>query len=188
MSRKGLASWLFPVPEMQSDSSLKDQILFELPFLFSEGGFHIVSTDASPWFGDGSVVMSSSHVRLRFVRERGTLSLEIGPSDDKEAWWDLALVLEVITGGSPTFDITLQGIGAQLRQNLAVLNTALGQDLRKTRQEIERLLADRHPAPPQAGLHDGGVCGSIPTRPIWLLLRVVMWVALAFVTWRVFSR
>ena len=174
--------------------SLKDQLESELTWL-ADFGFRTIAESYDPSiFGDSMVMLQSTTLRLRIIRERGHLFAELAPIDDPESWWDLHLILEALHREAPQQQ-DLSGVTALLRNNLAAITTALGPNLSETRREIDRLLGQRRQAglavrsgydsaPELAEQNIGGATG-LKSSLRRLLFPILGWLALAFLVWRI---
>lgn len=69
-------------------------------FLWGAARFRIVDSDVSGSFGDAYLVVSSAALRLRFVRDRGQLFLDLQPASARRTaeWYSVDLVYRMLTG------------------------------------------------------------------------------------------
>jgi len=121
---------------------IKDQLEEKLPWLFSELGFRTVSDSYDPeHFGNSLAVLESDAFRLRFVRDRGLVDLQVAALSQPDDWWDFKFTCEAVFGERP--EPLLEGYGPLIRRNLAGLAEALGPKLAETKKVIERQTAER---------------------------------------------
>ena len=67
---------------------------------FEKYGFRIVAQDYQPANFGNAYAMFGDHFRLRLIRDRGQLFVEISPQSDRaEEWYDLRTVLEFLGDG-----------------------------------------------------------------------------------------
>ncbi|GAC1479974.1 MAG: hypothetical protein NVS1B4_24920 [Gemmatimonadaceae bacterium] len=64
-----------------------------LPAL-AERGLAIVGHEEYPWFDNAVVILASPQLRLRIIRERGQLFLDIGCVAEPDTWFDSAVVFD----------------------------------------------------------------------------------------------
>lgn len=58
-------------------------------------GFRIVRSEFDPrHFGDSVVTLQSDALRLRFVRDRGQVILDVGPTSEPDTWWGFLAIYE----------------------------------------------------------------------------------------------
>jgi hypothetical protein len=131
---------------MDLSTPLKQQLVESCPWLFEELGFVILYDDYDPKnFGDSIVILKSSSLRLRFVRDRGQVVAYVrsAADPDPEKWWSVGCVLEAINGKLPESSFELVVVATHLRGNLPALIEAMGPRYWETRSELERRAAER---------------------------------------------
>ncbi len=137
--------WSEPLETDRSLSFPLDQLLTErLPWLFKELGFRVVSSnyDAGS-FGNSTVILESDSLRLRFVRDRGQVLLDLAPVSERQKWFSLGSLYEAIHHESVKPEYTLDAKGSLLQKEFPALVEALGPKLRETQDEIERRKKER---------------------------------------------
>lgn len=106
-------------------------ILQHCSFLWSDGRYRFTDSGAAQSFGgDAYVVISSDRLRMRFVRDRGQIFLdlqEVG-AGEKGEWFSLDLVRRLLT---------------DQRQDSAVMNDDYVRFFRESLAEIESRFADK---------------------------------------------
>jgi hypothetical protein len=98
-------------------------------FLWRGARYRIIDSAVSSSFGgDAYLTISSDEVRIRFVRDRGQLFLDLQPANpDKREWYSIDLVRRLITGE---------------RLDSAELDAGYANFLRDSFAEIESRFAD----------------------------------------------
>jgi len=56
-------------------------------------GFRVVQHERSASFGNEEIVIQSERLRLRFVRDRGTVFVDFGSNSEPQAWFDSDVVI-----------------------------------------------------------------------------------------------
>lgn len=84
--------------------------------LLQTHGFEAVETKDSSSFGDSCAVVASDDLRLRFILDKGHLSVEVGSAVRPETWYDVDVVKSLIEGEG-TGGETLGDRAAFLEQN-----------------------------------------------------------------------
>ena len=98
--------------------SLRDQITEEAPWLFSALGLSIVGEDFQPKsFGNSFVTLEGASIRVRFVRDRGQVWVDVAPRNTRNKWWHLLFVLEAVRGQLPEANYTLKHATTLLYDN-----------------------------------------------------------------------
>jgi hypothetical protein len=82
---------------------------------FPEKSFVKLEESESSSFGDAHAVFGTGDARLRFVRDRGDVSLEVGSVNHSE-WWPIDFICEMVERPFP---------GRDLPTNLAALKALL---------------------------------------------------------------
>jgi hypothetical protein len=70
-------------------------------------GFEVVETHDADSFGDSCAVVASDDLRLRFILDKGHLSVDVGSAVKPATWYDMDLVKSLIEGnatGGETLD------------------------------------------------------------------------------------
>jgi hypothetical protein len=94
-------------------------IATHLMFLFDSGRYRIVESRVGRPSGDGSVVIESESVRLRCVRDRSQMHVDIQPClDEGDDWFGIGVVRRWLLGDSPGFDYLDESSVAFLHENL----------------------------------------------------------------------
>lgn len=90
-----------------------------LMFLFDAGGYRIVDSRSGQPSGDGLVVVESEFLRLRFVRDRSQMHVDLQLRKcDGEDWFGLGVVRRWLLGDRPGFDHLDESSALFLRDNL----------------------------------------------------------------------
>lgn len=63
-------------------------------------GFRVVASEVADVFDNASVVLEAPALRLRILRERSIVVLDVGPPSEPDTWFDSAVVMEYV-GLSP---------------------------------------------------------------------------------------
>jgi len=59
-------------------------------------GFTVVQSDTSDSFDNASVVLQAPALRLRVVRERSQVFIDVGPASEPGTWFDSAVVIDYL--------------------------------------------------------------------------------------------
>ncbi len=118
-------------------------IATHLMFLFDPGRYRIVDSRSGRPSGDGLVVIESDSVRVRFVRDRSQMHVDIQPCPDEgEDWFGIGVVRRWLLGESPGYDYLDESSVAFLRENLvrieAEWSTRAGREVGMQRLRDER--------------------------------------------------
>lgn len=148
-------------------SPLRQEMTEKLPWLFADLQFRVVGDSYDPrTFGDCLVTLESDVIRLRFVKDRGQILIELRPLSEPSRWWNAVYILEAIRGERPVPHFDLEGAASMLRDNFPALVSALGPgSLEETRREIERHGKERVEAFNQAGR---AAAARMYAAPVWL--------------------
>ena len=124
-------------------SPLGEQIVSELPWLCRDLGFTMTYDSYEPKsFGDCLVILASERLRLRLVKDRGQILMDVATPAQPEAWHNLFFVLEALGREvTPAFD--LGTVGSLLKGNYDEILVALGPKLTETERELARLTQER---------------------------------------------
>jgi hypothetical protein len=116
---------------------LKEEVTNRLPWLLRDLGFYVTFHDYSYKEMGGSVVeLESDSLRLRFVRDRGPIYVEVASLSEPERWFELRALWAILTGQSA--DPELEGWGWFIRDHFAQLVEAFGPNFPHAIQEFER--------------------------------------------------
>ena len=161
-----------------------EQIEAKLPWLFSEGGFRIVSHSFNPARYDNSIaVLQSGAFRLRFVRDKGLVAADVAALSEPERWYNLTFFWEAVFGERP--EPTLEGYGPLIRRGHDDLAEALGAKL-----STSKMLLDQHAAERQRRINEFYASraslldrvrrtriGRIATNPLsFVILFILLWI------------
>jgi hypothetical protein len=136
---------------------LVHELKVDYPWLF-EMGFAAVYADYS-WrhFGNSEVILKSSELRLRFIRDRSQVFVGVAHPADPDAWWDLWHILDFLSGkpaGELEFFVPaerrfrLDELTQQLRDNYPEILRRFTVEWSSTKPELERrLIRPATPAP-----------------------------------------
>jgi len=114
-------------------------------FLWAGSRYRIVDSAVSPSFGgDAWVTVASDELRLRFVRDRGQLMLDVqGPADGKD-WYSIDLLRRLITGERQDSALLDAGYAAFLREHLARIESLFfPEEAAETRSRLRELKRKR---------------------------------------------
>jgi len=115
-----------------------------LPWLFEDLGFRVTYSEYDPaHFGDSIAILDSDALRLRFVRDRGQVMLDVATPAKPEVWFGIWSLYEAVYNESVKPRFTLDAVGGLLRQEFTVLIEALGPKLRETQKEIRKHKTER---------------------------------------------
>jgi hypothetical protein len=102
-------------------------------FLEQTRRFRLVSHEASPSFGDALADFESPTLRVRVLRDRGQIFVDVAPAQDPASWFDLPLLLTFV-GEAEAAEALLAGgqedvcrVAALLQANYDSIERALGQ-------------------------------------------------------------
>jgi hypothetical protein len=59
-------------------------------------GFRVAESEQANVFDNASVVLESPALRIRVIRERGIVVLDLGPTTHPNSWFDSAVVIEYL--------------------------------------------------------------------------------------------
>ena len=125
-------------------SPLHQQLRREIPWLFDEVGFRVTWDEYNPKaFGDCIVTLDSETLRANFVKDRSQILLYVAPCLEPDNWQSLVFVLEAIQGVQPAPRFELEAVASLFRENYPGLVEALGPKWQDTKQELQRLSAER---------------------------------------------
>jgi len=132
---------------------LKEAVTSRLPWLFQDFGFRVTYHDFSyKEMGNSVVELQSDSLRLRFVRDRGPISVQVASLNEPERWIELRSFWAVLTGDGP--DPELEGWGWFVRDHFSQLVELLGpkfpqsiQQYDQRQKEIRDIVASRYPRP-----------------------------------------
>ena len=85
---------------------LKPVLTERLPWLFEDLGFRMTYSEYDPAnFGDSLVILDSDSLRLRFVRDRSQVTLDLAARSKPEDWFSFWWLYEAIHNESikPSF-------------------------------------------------------------------------------------
>jgi hypothetical protein len=111
-------------------------------FLWTDGRYRIVDSDVSTSFGgDAFLIVTSDALRLRFVRDRGQLFLDVQDvgSAGRDDWYSLDLLWRLIKGE---------------RRNSAVLDEEYARFLRESLPSVESHFVSEHLPETTRTLHE----------------------------------
>ncbi len=119
--------------------SLKQEVAEHLPWLLEDYGLKIVEEAFDPLsFGNSLVVFESNDMRVRFIRERGQVTVEVASCSDPNTWWDLDHVCEIISGHSTSSGSDLPVVASVLRRTYETLVEYLGPNYVQTKRDLEQ--------------------------------------------------
>jgi hypothetical protein len=111
---------------------------------FEDLAFRVAYSDYDPAsFGNSLVILDSDSIRLRFMRDRSQIMLDLAATSEPEDWLGLWWLYEAIHNESIKPRFTLNAVGDLLKQEFTALVEALGPKLLQTQKEIERRRSER---------------------------------------------
>lgn len=125
-----------------SDKEFEDAVRRQVAFLFDRFGAVVVSNDYFPRaFGNAILVLETKGLRLRVVRDRDEVRLDIAPLHHPTEWVDSAFALASLENEFSTsglrLDRTLSSIAEHLEPKLQLLQEAFSQErYQSTRQRV----------------------------------------------------
>ena len=130
------------VPDKQLERSAHEAFAF----LFSDWNAKIVESRYERQnFGNGLVVIRAGNLLVRILRDRGQVSVEVGPENPSQwEWFDLERVIQILHGmtiGWPICDGTLTDLSRVLRENIPQLMSAFGvEQFQTTKMKLQTAL------------------------------------------------
>ena len=130
--------------------ALLDLVNAELLPEITSLGFAVVESQTSDSFDNANVVLQSSALRLRVIRERSQVFLDIGPQSEAGTWFDSAVVMDYLglssNAGFHAEDVraVLRGVGAFVKSMWSELTAKFSpQQLEATKKELRTLAEAR---------------------------------------------
>lgn len=116
-------------PDLEFEALIRQH----MKFLFDRFGASVVSNEYFPAaFGNAIVVIETKGIRLRAVRDRGEVRLDVAPLHNPTEWVDSAFALAAMDDGSgePQFSLyrTTTSIARHLDPNFEELQGAFTED------------------------------------------------------------
>ena len=96
------------------------QVLAAFSFLEQARRFRLVSAETSPSFGDALADFESPTLRVRVLRDRGQIFIDVAPAEDPATWFDLPLMLTFL-GETDAAAALLAGGQGDMREVAALL-------------------------------------------------------------------
>lgn len=122
-------------------------------FLESARGFRLADETRSDSFGDAIVDFESATLRVRVLRDRGQVFVDISPADGTPAWFDLPLLLShlgerdaakvLIAGGQRDAQEAADLLRAHYSEVEAMLGSSRSGDVVRRLTELRLARADR---------------------------------------------
>lgn len=113
-------------------------------------GFRVVSSAVADVFDNANVVLEASSLRVRVLRERSVVVLDVGPASEPNTWFDSAVVTDYLglsaDAGLHDRDArgVLRGSGAFITSMWSELTAKFGkQQLPNTKEELTALREER---------------------------------------------
>ena len=133
-----------------------DEYLLELfSPVAEEAGMTAAAREKSPDFGDVAVTFASDEIGMRLIADRGHYFAEIRPSRDETEWFDLSLLQMLLTEVDTLDGAAIESQVHFLRERLAEVKAALGQDrwpvTKRRLQALERRRSSRRFGPSSGG-------------------------------------
>jgi hypothetical protein len=118
---------------------LKQELIGQQPWLFQELNFKIVEDAyASKDFGNSFVMLESSSLRVKFIRDRGQIFVRVASLFDPANWWDIDDICELILHKKIEPEFDLEAVATLLRNNIPALIDCLGPKFNETRRELKK--------------------------------------------------
>jgi hypothetical protein len=116
---------------------LKEELENRVPWLFQDLGFRVTHHDYSDrHMGDSVAELQSDSLRIRFIRDKSRIQVELASLSEPERWLELGFLWYALTGHRP--EPELEGLAWFLRDHLSELQDALGPGFSQTKQQFER--------------------------------------------------
>jgi hypothetical protein len=132
---------------MNARTSLKDEVVSQLPWLFKVVEFRIVEERHEPEsFGNSFVILESSELRIRFIRDRGQIFADVASCIEPEQWWNLIYNCELLKSPACEPGCDLWSVATLLRRHLPEVLELLGPKFPETKRELERRAEGREQA------------------------------------------
>jgi hypothetical protein len=113
-------------------------------------GFRVVASEVADVFDNASVVLESPAFRIRVLRERSIVVLDLGPRAEPGTWFDSAVVMEYLglstEAGFHDRDArgVIHGVGLFIQSMWDELTTMFGPDrVEITKDELHALREER---------------------------------------------
>jgi hypothetical protein len=113
-------------------------------------GFQVTESDVADVFDNASVVLAAPPLRIRVVRERSIVVLDVGPPSEPGMWFDSAVVMDYLglssTAGFHDHDArnVLRGAGTFITSMWHELTTKFGpRNFATTKRELNALGEER---------------------------------------------
>lgn len=113
-------------------------------------GFVVAHSETSDSFGNASVILQAPALRLRVIRERSQIFLDVGPTSEPSTWFDSAVVIDYLglsaNGGFHAEDArrVLRSAGAFVTAMWSELTAKFnGAQLPATKRELQALAEQR---------------------------------------------
>jgi hypothetical protein len=121
-------------------NSVCDEVKPLFSFLLDDHGCSLSETYDSSSFGDSLAILACDDFRIRFIRDRGQIFVDIGPASKNDEWYDLNLVRATILR-SPSDEVaSIENLAIFLRDNyFAVKDLFEGKNVRETEKALEEL-------------------------------------------------
>lgn len=120
--------------------AIRDFVAEHLAFLSDEGFREVGSEETEHDGGDAWLVVESDELRLRFVRDRGQLFLDLQPQAPAAEWFSVDLVRRLCLGRPERSAVLDEGYADFLREQLPDLLTRFAPDRWPgTREELVEL-------------------------------------------------
>ncbi len=127
------------------NSIVLDEIRPWFSFLSKDYGFYQVEAYNSASFGDSLAVLASDNFRIRFIRDRGQIFIDIGSVVKPDEWFDLSLVKALIEGNLADGAEAIQDLAVFLRNNYSAVKDLFEEkkfiETEKALRELEKLRA-----------------------------------------------
>ena len=116
---------------------LKEELENRVPWLFQDLGFRVTYHDYSDThMGDSVAELQSDSLRIRFIRDKSRIYVELAALSEPERWLELGFLWYALTGVRP--EPELEGLAWFLRDHFSELEDALGPKFPHTKDQFAR--------------------------------------------------
>lgn len=117
---------------------LKDALVERLPWLTQELGLRITRSDYDyKAMGSSFVELESDRLKIRFVRDRGAIYMEVATPGPQQRWFELGQLWVALKGDRP--EPALDGWAQFFREHRPEIEEFLGPKLAETEEAVDRI-------------------------------------------------
>lgn len=88
-----------------------DLIEHYFQYLINDYGFSVIAKEVYPNFDNAEMILQSNGCRIRVLRERGQVFVDVGPLPPRNNWYDLATLIAYLTRGANTWEYKIPDHG-----------------------------------------------------------------------------